>query len=330
MKSRKSSAAAILLIAISMLNGCGRKGYVTERGMIWNTTYNITFDGPEHLRDSIAKVLDEVGKSLSVFDPESTVSKVNEGNSVKVDSHFINVYSTSRDISRITGGMFDPTLSPIINAWGFGKGHTATADTLAIDSILIFTGIEKTRLNNGILEKDDIRTQFNFSAIAKGYGCDMVGAMFKRNGVSNYLVEIGGEIVAAGHRPGGGMWTISIDRPDSENGNTSHESQCIISLSESGLATSGNYRNFHRESGKIYGHTISPITGRPAQTDVLSVTVAAATAAEADAYATAFMAAGSEKAMRIGSRRGLPIMLVLADSSVWMSPPFKAMLKITE
>lgn len=319
---------------LTVVTGCGSgRGqeageYQKTEGMIWNTVYHITYRGPESLKDSIMPVLQRVGDALNVFDSKSLVSLVNSHDSTPVDNDFIQVYAASARINRLTGGAFDPTLSPLITAWGFGKGHKATADTARIDSILQFTGIGRTRIKNDALVKDDVRIQFNFSAIAKGYGCDCVGEMFRRNGVEDYLVEIGGEIAASGESPTGGKWRISVDRPELQADTILHDSQCVVEFTDNGMATSGNYRNFHTDKGGgNYGHTISSKTGRPVATDVVSATVIAKTAMEADALATSFMAMGSEAAKNLNRSLRLPVMLVLSDSTVWTSDQFQKLIE---
>ena len=322
-----------LLPVLLLFASCGPKGkpekktaYIQDQGMIWNTEFHITYAGPEALRDSVRYTLTKVGNSLSVFDSTSLVSIVNMQDSTPVNTDFIRVYVMSKKINKLTGGAFDPTLSPLISAWGFGPGHKISSDTARIDSLMQFVGIEKTRLRNDALIEDDIRIRFNFSAIAKGYGCDCVGEMFERNGVSDYLVEIGGEIVAAGKNPDGGNWNISIDKPIFNDTAIVHESQIVIGFTDMGLATSGNYRNYHKSDEGIFGHTISSETGRPVQTDVLSATVLASSSMQADALATSFMALGSKKSMEVTGKLRLPVMLVCADT-VWMSPQFKNLVK---
>lgn len=305
------SMAAITCV---LLPGCGGDRYRTDEGMVWHTAYHVAYRSERDMRDSIISTLDRVGASLNVFDPSSVASRANASDSVPVDADYIRVYEMSRHINQVSGGAFDPTLGPLITAWGFGKGHRATADTLRIDSLLALTGIAKSRIENGVLIKGNPHMEFNFSAIAKGYGCDQVAEMLERNGISDYLVEIGGEIRCAGISPSGGKWRVSIDRPvisDSIN----HDSQRIVEISGCGMATSGNYRNFHRDSSGVYGHTISAKSGRPARTDVLSATVIAPTAMEADALATSMMALGSADASVLARRLGYPVLLVLADST---------------
>lgn len=318
-----------LSLAVMPFSGCTHpEDYKSEDGMIWNTTFHVVYKGKASLRDSVLRVLDEVGASLSVFDSSSLVSRVNMVDSLLVDGHFSYVYNVSKRVGEESGGAFDPTLSPLITAWGFGPGHKVSADTARIDSILNFIGIQKTELRpDGMFVKEDKRIQFNFSAVAKGYACDAVGRMLSANGVDDWLVEIGGEVAVKGKGPGG-EWSISVDRPVFSPDRIIHESQCVIRLKESGVATSGNYRNLMRnESGGYYGHTISSVSGRPVQTDVISATVVAPSCAEADAYATACMALGSKGAKGMIASRRLSAMLVLADSTVWMSNQFEAFIE---
>lgn len=320
-----SIAISFALGLATCMASCSNSSFVKEEGMVWNTVYHITYQGEKTLCDSVTAVLNDVGKSLSVFDKASLVSKVNRSQSTNVDAHFMAVYNTSKIVNSVSGGMFDPTLSPVITAWGFGPGHKVSPDTIAIDSLMSFSGIEKTNLNGSTLVKDDIRTQFNFSAVAKGYGCDMVARMLRRNGVENYLVEIGGEIAVGGNGPSGEAWTISIDRPVEEKGDLSHDASAVLRLTDAGVATSGNYRNFHVAGDKTVGHTISPKTGRPVTTDVISATVIAPTCMEADAVATACMAAGSAVSKSMLETLRLEGMLILSDSTIFMTPGFKAL-----
>lgn len=325
-------AAAVGMITV-FAGACGRSGdrdsgeYRTAEGMIWNTVYHVTYNGTPELKDSIMQVLDEVGASLNVFDEKSLVSQVNVNDSTAVDTDFIRVYVESVKVNRLTEGAFDPTLGPLIEAWGFGKGHKATADTARIDSLMKFVGIDKTRLSMDTLVKDDSRIRFNFSAIAKGYGCDRVGEMLKRNGVEDWLIEIGGEISCCGKSPEGGKWRVSIDRPVMQKDRILHDSQCVVEVTDGGIATSGNYRNLQSDDkGQYYGHTISARTGRPARTDVISATVIGRTAMEADALATAFMAMGADDVKRLNKSTRLPVMFVLADSTVWCSGQFEKLM----
>lgn len=318
----KKSCLFPLFVTLLTLFGACRSDYQNESGMIWNTMYNVTYDGPATLRDSLLPQFNRVAASVSAFDSTSLVSRINRNETARTDSAFRHVYRMSLLVNGRSGGAFDPTVSPLVTAWGFGKGHKATADTTRIDELLKYVGIGKTRLHGNMLLKNDPRLEFNFSAIAKGYGCDAVGEMFLRNGVRNFLIEIGGEILARGRSPRGGKWRVSVDAPIRSEG-VVHLSQCVFEIGDEGVATSGNYRNYHEQKGHVYGHTIDPVTGRPVQTDVLSATVIAPTAMEADAYATAAMALGSARAQQMAQKYGLAMMLIMPGNKIWMSPGFK-------
>ncbi len=318
---------AVILLSLIIGAACTRSKYRTSDGMIWNTTYHITYEGTPELEDSIMSVLNNIGKSLNVFDSTSLVSRANLTDTIVVDNNFISVYNTSRSIKARSNGMFDPTLSPLIDAWGFGRGHTPTADTARIAEILPYVGLWKTWLSGDTLIKEDPRISFNFSAVAKGYACDEVAAMFKRNRVSNYLVEIGGEIALGGVSPQSDLWKISIDRPVAGDSSVNHDSAAVIRVTDAGIATSGNYRNFRREGGHTLGHTISPETGRPVTTDVISATIIAPNAMMADATATACMAAGSEVAKALINEMNYEAFLILADSTVWTTPGIARLLQ---
>lgn len=320
----KNITLYILLFPLFIIS-CRKADYQRNEGMIWNTLYHITYDSETDLQDSIISVLNNVGQSLSIFDENSLVSLVNSQNTTIVNNDFINVYNTSLKFNEASGGKFDPTVSPLITAWGFGPGHKATSDTTRIDSLLSFVGINRTILKDNLLIKSDKRIQFNFSAIAKGYGCDEIAAMFQRNGIKNYMIEIGGEITVAGLSPSGKEWTVSIDAPTDSNVGDNHDSFTIIQTTNCGIATSGNYRNFHESAQGRIGHTISPVTGRPATTDVLSATVIAPDCMTADAAATACMASGSDEAKKMINQLNLQALLILSDT-IWMTPGFSSLI----
>lgn len=302
---------------------CAHKEYIQTEGMVWNTTYHITYESSRDLNDSILAELKAVEMSVSAFTENSVVSRINRNETQKTDSTFQVVYNKALEINRLSEGAFDPTLAPLINAYGFGFKEEQMPDSLAVDSILQYVGIQKTRLVKGRLLKDNPLTEFNFSALAKGYGCDRVAEMFRRNGVVNFMIEIGGELALSGMNASGELWHISIDKPVFTNNQEVHDSQMVVSLSDCGMATSGNYRNFKEVDGQRIAHTIDPFTGRPAQTDILSATVIAPTCMEADALATACMSMGSVKAKAMLKR--LPevsVMFVLSDGTIYTSQNF--------
>lgn len=315
-----------------MLAGCSSDGiYRQAEGSAWHTLYHITYQSPRELDDSIRVVIDSIDSSLSFFNPESELSAINSATGdIEVSEAIRDVYTLSRRVWLMTDSVFDPSVAPAISAWGFGKGHKVSPDTLALDSLRSFVGLEKTNLTGTVIHKDDPRVEFNFSAVAKGYGVDRIAAMMERNGVGNYLIEVGGEIRASGVNQNGRLWRVAIDCPR-EDSRAGEEAVETVSFTDMGIATSGNYRNYHSATdGSRFGHTISPRSLRPVRTDILSVTVMASTCAEADALATAAMAMGFRKASALLDSLKLPAVFVMAgqDSasfSVIPNKPFREM-----
>lgn len=251
----------------------------------------------------------QVEMSLSPFNKQSLISRINRNETTQTDSLIERVFSISQHVNKLSGGRFDPTVSPLVNIWGFGYNakarHDAETDSLnftvpheRIDSALRLTGIADCNISNGKITKKHANTSFNFSAVTKGMACDLIGDMLRRNNANNFMVEIGGDIYLNGNNPKKQSWHIQIDSPTPSNNAPIHNAMRIVALTNVGIATSGNYRNFHntRKYGRI-GHTINPLTGMPATTDVLSATVIAPTAAMADAWATACMASMADSAL---------------------------------
>lgn len=310
-----------IIICCSLISCDGDKKYRFEEGIAWNTVYHITYDSNTDLSDSILYVLREIDSALSPFNQNSTVSKINGNRSDSVDSHILAVYNLSRKINYLSHGAFDPTLAPVIRAWGFGQGHEISSDTLRLDSLLQFVGISKTEIKDHHLIKNDPRIEFNFSALAKGYGVDCIADMLKRNGVTNFLVEVGGEIRAEGHNPDNNKWIVGIDRPDSDS--KAGDIVNKIFITDRAVATSGNYRNYHEAGNSRLGHTISPSTGRPIASDVISATVIAPTCMEADALATTCMVIGSEEALSLCTKLRAGVMLIKSDLSIVTNHAFE-------
>ncbi len=308
-----------------------RKRWINNSGITWNTEYNIKYCHHTNLSDSIISVLREMELSVSPFNKKSRITAINENRSDTLDGYLSRLYDKSVEINRESGGAFDPTVSPLVNLWGFGYEKTGKANRQAVDSILMFVGIDKTRKEGIRIVKSDGRTTFNFSAIAKGMGCDEVGKMLERNGVTDYIVEIGGEITAKGHNPKGQKWRISIDKPINANDTVIHHSAGIVEITNCGIATSGNYRNYHTDSaGNKVAHTINPRTGMPEQSDVLSATVIAPDCMTADAYATTFMVLGLEKSKKLLDKHPeISAMLITSDNGnsfkIWESGNFPKM-----
>lgn len=288
----------IIVIVGALLCGCGEAQYRRAAGATWGTTYSIVYKAPRDLSDSIVSVMRQVDMSLSPFERESLVSKVNANLPATADSMLTDVMRLSQQVCELSGGAFDPTVAPLINLWGFGYRDAGSAPTQAeIDSALACVGIMECRINaDGSVSKKSPETEFNFSAIAKGYGVDAIAAMLRRNGCTDYMVEVGGEIALAGRNPKGSDWRIQIDAPVADSTSLVHERLTVLELTDRCIATSGNYRNFRAMGDTLVGHTIHPATGRPVSTATLSVTVIAPSTALADALATAVMAMPADQA----------------------------------
>lgn len=302
-----------------------------NEGMIFGTVFHTTYQCDSSLYNEIMDVLSRVDASLSMFNPQSTLSRINKGESDETDSMLNIVFTQSQQISRATEGCFDVTVAPLVNAWGFGFNEGAMPDSAQVDSLLELVGWEKVKLEGNRLIKTDERMVLDFSAIAKGFGVDQVASLFNRHHIGNYMIEIGGEIVVKGHNPKGDKWSIGVNKPVEDSTSTNYEVQSILRLSDCAMATSGNYRNYYISQGRKIAHTINPLTGYPAQQDILSSTVMAPTCAEADGFATAFMVLGMEEARRVlQSQPQLEAYFIYSDDEghyrTWCTEGFKSLI----
>ncbi len=307
--------------------------YHNDKGMVFGTTYSITYQADSSLHTSIKKELQKVDEALSPFNKQSVITAVNENRNMTVNKMFADVFLMAEKISEDTDGAFDITVAPLVNAWGFGFKSGKHPSHHDIDSLKTIIGYKKVSLNDLRVTKTDPRVMLDCSSIAKGYGSDAVAAMLERHGVKNYMVEIGGEIVTKGISQKRMPWKIGVTKPIDDSLSLSQEIQCIINVTDKAMATSGNYRNFYYHGGKKYAHTIDPKTGYPVQHSILSATVIANNCATADAYATAFMVMGMEKAQKLLERHPeLMAYIIFADKDgiiqTWCSPSLKG--KITE
>lgn len=306
--------------------------YRKNNGLVFGTVYNITYQYDDDLKTDIEKVLKDVDNSLSPFNDSSVISRINRNEDMRPDAMFTDVFTLAQAISEDTDGAFDITVAPLVNAWGFGFKSGTEPTIHAIDSLKAFVGFEKVsyvgKTGMGKIRKSDPRVALDCSAIAKGYGCDAVAAMLASKGIANYMVEIGGEVVTSGVSAKRVPWRIGVVKPVDDSLGTSHEMQTVLNITDKAMATSGNYRNFYYKDGKKYAHTIDPATGYPVQHSLLSATVVADRCAVADAYATAFMVMGMEKAQAVLERHPeLMAYLIYIDAdgqyAVWQSPKMK-------
>lgn len=271
--------------------------YKSASGKIFGTYYNITYQSNDDLHTTIKAAMMRVDNSLSTFNKQSTITAINNGEDITPDSTFLKVFTLAQDISGKTSGAFDITVAPLVNAWGFGFKKGLNADSLTIDSLRRFVGYTTVAYSNGKIVKQHPQTMLDCSAIAKGFGCDEVARALEAKGVKNFMVEIGGEIVAKGTNDKGKRWAIGINKPVDDATGQNNTLQEIIRISNKGMATSGNYRNYRYIDGKKVAHTIDPHTGYPVKHTLLSATVIADDCATADALATAFMVMGLDASL---------------------------------
>lgn len=279
----------------------GQKESATEiviKGEAQGTTYTVKYLAEEYeegLKERFDSLLTAIDQSMSTYVPGSTISALNDGDTVKIDELFRSVYKLSYNINQQTDGAFDPTIGPLIKAWGFDYANPQKMDSSLVQDLLANSGFEQFELNNNLLYRKSSKARINFNAVAQGYSVDLMAGILDKMKLDNYYVELGGELKVKGKNKFGDWWVIGIDRPD--DANLERNLAQRISLENSAMATSGNYRKFYEIEGKRYSHTLNPKTGFPAENTLLSATVIASDCGTADALATAFMVMGVEKSI---------------------------------
>ncbi len=298
----------ILLFALLMM-GCGHVDrepeMVTIRGVVFGTYYTIIYydEGGRNYQVSIDSLFREFNRSLSFYDQHSLLSRINRNEETAVDKYVDVVLHRSLEIAEETDGAFDPTVFPLVDAWGFGFSDRSAHAAEKVDSILEFVGIDQVWIDDGHIRKADDRVQLDFNAIAKGYAADLVGKLLESKGVTSYLVELGGDLTAGAEKPDGSLWRIGLEVP-AKDAVAPQEWEYYVEISHMGLATSGDYRRyFEDEDGLRYSHTIDPDTGFPVDHHLMSVSVFAPDGMSADAYATAFMVMGLDQAIAFVENR---------------------------
>lgn len=287
----------ILFLLLLLIVSCDQEPKnIKLSGPVFGTSYSVQYHSEDDVNyqkqfDSLFNVVNE---SMSTYIPISKISKINKGEAIEVDAHFTRVFNSARQIYRATEGAFDPTIGAVVNAWDFGpEGKITNIDSTAIDSLMKSVGFNRMGLRDGKVIRSTA-SYLDFNAIAKGYGVDVIGEFLEQKNITDYLVEIGGEIRARGiNLEKQSSWKVGIDDPNFE-GEQSYSK--VIGLKDEAMATSGTYRKFKiDENGNRYAHIIDTKTGYPSKTNILSVSVIAEDCMTADAYATAFQAMGIEK-----------------------------------
>lgn len=311
MKSEKQypprwSKFSVLVLALTTLLcfvGCQNKAveYVRVEGAMLGTFLQVSAETSVPSSEIYQKMMqiDSMAKaSMSIFDDKSLLSRVNRGETDSLDQHILFNLSLAERVHRVSGGVYDVTVKPLVAAYGFaGKNPDFKVN---VDSLLEFVGFDKIAVQDGHLVKSDSRVQLDFNSVAKGYVVDLAAETLEELGIENYMVDIGGEVRCRGVNPKGMAWRVGIETPFDGNDLPGAYIQQVISLSDCAMATSGNYRRYYVDNeGNKVAHTIDPRTGKSAITQLLSATVVAPTCAEADAYGTMFMALGKERAIEL-------------------------------
>lgn len=267
-------------------------------GEAQGTTYHITYfdKANRDFKPEIVQILKDFDLSVSTYIPNSIISRINSNqNDVEVDKYFIACFKKAKEVWKNTNGAFDPTVYPLVNAWGFGPGKKQKIEPKKIDSILKFVGFDLIKLKGKHIIKKDPRVQLDFNAFAQGYSVDVVADFLNNKGINSYIVEIGGEVYAKAKKPDGTNWTVGIEKPI-DNKETANELKALVKLENLAIATSGNYRRFIIEDGVKYAHHINPKTGYPTKNNLLSASIFAPDCISSDANATGVLVMGLEKA----------------------------------
>ena len=285
-----------------------------DSGFIFGTAYNATYEYDKSLKEEIEAELQKVDNEFSMFNEHSTVAAINRGEQPERSKMFEEVYQLALQVNRETDGAFDISVAPLVNAWGFGFKNQQMPTAAEVDSLL------------------KIRDQMDFSAIAKGYGSDVVARLLRNKGIKNFMIEIGGEVVVEGKNPSNKPWRIGVTKPQDDSLSVNGELQTILTLTDIAMATSGNYRKFYYHGGRKFAHTIDPRTGYPVQHSLLSATVLAKTCAVADAYATSFMVLGLDSAKEVLTRHPeLKAYFIYTDKkgelATWYSPSLRSFIE---
>lgn len=316
---------ALIIATIFIVKQQRAMPYQHNEGFVFGTIYHITYQSDKDLQQEIEAELKKVDNSLSTFNPQSVISKINNNQPVTPDEMFVEVFRKAEEIAKETDGAFDITVMPLVNLWGFGFKQGVNPSQSKIDSLKQYIGYQKVWLERKQIRKKQPNIMLDCSAIAKGYGADIVARLLRKNDISNFMIEIGGEIVTSGNSENRLPWKIGVNRPIDDSTATNMEIQTVLNVTDKAMATSGNYRNFYYKGGKKYAHTIDPKSGYPVQHSLLSATVLTKDCATADAYATAFMVMGMEKAKKVLEKHEeLMAYFIYTDKKgnlkVWYSP----------
>ena len=290
--------AILLILAIGVAACRQQPKKIVLEGLAQGSYYAITYFDTQNrnFQHEIDSIFHAVDMSVNLWVENSIISKVNRNEEVVLDSIFIDNFRIAQEAARLSDGYFDPTISPIVAAWGFSYKNGDTLTPQLIDSLRTLVDYRKVRIENGHIIKDNPAITLDFNAIAQGYTSDLIASFLESQGVVNYLVDTGGEIMTKGGKPNGQPWIVGIEKP-ADNENSEQVVQTRIAVRDKGVVTSGSTRKYVERDGKRYSHCINPKTGCPVEHHVLSVTVTADNATWADALASICMVMGLEQSL---------------------------------
>ncbi len=289
----------LLMIGLTVLASCVKQPKkMMLQGEAQGSYYTVTYyDSLErNFQPQIDSIFHTVDVSVNLWDSTSVITKVNRNEDVVLDSIFVDNFRIAQEAAALSGGYFDPTISPIVAAWGFSYKHGDSITPQLIDSLKQLVDYRKVRIEGGKVIKENPAMTLDFNAIAQGYTSDLIAAFLDSRGIKNYLVNTGGEIMARGCKPDGTSWIVGIEKP-ADNRDSEQVVQTRVALHDKGLVTSGSTRKYVERNGKRYSHCIDPNTGYPVEHQVLSVTVLAENSVWADALASICMVMGMEKSL---------------------------------
>ena len=295
------SWGCVVMFVALMLASCSKQPQkMVLQGLAQGSYYAITYYDAEgrNFQHEVDSIFHAVDMSVNLWVDNSIICKVNRNENVVLDDIFIDNFNISQKAAELSGGCFDPTIAPLVEAWGFSAKEGIEITPEMIDSLKLFVDYRSVHIENGRVIKANPAMKLDFNAIAQGYTSDMIGTFLESKGVSSYIVDVGGEIMARGHKPDGKPWVVGIEKP-SADWDSERVIQHRVELSDKGIVTSGSYRKYVERDGKRYSHSIDPMTGYPVDHQLLSATVVAETSVWADALASICMVMGMERSLEL-------------------------------
>lgn len=305
----------LILVALTVVS-CGRQQKINYSGITQGSYFSITYydDEGRTFEAEIDSIFREVDNSVSLWNENSIIRKVNRNEDVVVNQIFKDNFEWARRASEFSDGAFDATIGPLVSAWGFHYKKELEMTPKMVDSIKELVGYQKIQIVDDRVVKANPNMTLDFNAVAQGYTTDLIGNFLETKGITNYLVDVGGEIMAHGTKPNGDLWTIGIEKP-AESYDSERSVQVKLTLKDKGIVTSGNYRKYIEKDGVRYSHSIDPKTGYPVEQNLLSATVIADNASWADCLATICMIVGKEKASKLLEGQGIEAYFIYVDGN---------------